>query len=232
MYECAAVHGASHLKVFDEAMMAEHNRFSSLQPLTRRDFDRWIGEYDVFIELGSYTLAQCLDAYLPDPDVRFLLTERDPDKWVRSFDNFVGFAVTSLRSFPMNFLKYFHGTMYYMYEMNIMAYQLFSGGLFPGEEGSKEHLRKNYVEYIKAVKRDVPADRLTIIKLEDGLGWKELCAFTGDPIPSDPYPRGTEHEGMLKAFFASAIQTSMLRVAGLAAPVIGAGVWFWMHRAK
>jgi hypothetical protein len=35
----------------------------------------------------------------------------------------------------------------------------------------------------------VHRDRLLVVKLEDGLGWKKICPFLGVDIPTVPYPR-------------------------------------------
>jgi len=38
----------------------------------------------------------------------------------------------------------------------------------------------------------VPPEKLLVIKLEDGLGWTQICPFLGHKVPEMPYPRGND----------------------------------------
>ena len=45
---------------------------------------------------------------------------------------------------------------------------------------------------IRTIKETLPKDRLLVVKLEDGLGWEQICPFLDQPIPEEQYPRGNE----------------------------------------
>ena len=47
MYECAAIGGLSHIKIFKEGVIARFNHFSGIKKLTRADCDKWLAGYDV-----------------------------------------------------------------------------------------------------------------------------------------------------------------------------------------
>ena len=40
-------HGVSHMRVFEEALIAQCNLFSGKLKYTKPDLDKWLGEYDV-----------------------------------------------------------------------------------------------------------------------------------------------------------------------------------------
>lgn len=44
----------------------------------------------------------------------------------------------------------------------------------------------------ETVTKVAPPERLLVLKLEKGPVWEQICTFTGDRIPSVPYPRGNE----------------------------------------
>lgn len=47
IYECCAVRGLPHMKIFNEAVTASFNRLSGIKRYTTSDFERWVGDYDV-----------------------------------------------------------------------------------------------------------------------------------------------------------------------------------------
>lgn len=52
-----------------------------------------------------------------------------------------------------------------------------------------------------------PKKNLLVVRLEDGLGWEQICPFIGVDIPAQPYPRGnvpTEfHKKAMDLFYAN-----------------------------
>lgn len=47
IYECCAIGGVPHMKVFREVVTSEYNRLSGIKRYTKADFDKWLADYDV-----------------------------------------------------------------------------------------------------------------------------------------------------------------------------------------
>ncbi|PTB35123.1 hypothetical protein M441DRAFT_154066 [Trichoderma asperellum CBS 433.97] len=214
----------SHKIFFQEALLAEHNRFSGLKPYGRAEFDKWFQDYDSIIEVPCYMLTQILSAYLSDPNVKFLLTERDPDKWVRSFNKQVGGMNDYLASAPMAILRYFDIGLWHHWRFNSLVYDLFSGTTKQGHSENEEILRQNYANYNNLVKKLIPGERLRIIKLEEGLGWDELCDFLEVSKPSVPYPNFDNHMELRDAILKPLITRALVKLALVTASVVEVGV--------
>jgi hypothetical protein len=87
-----------------------------------------------------------LEAYVNDPDVKFILTERIPDKWVTSINNAAGAMVDMPYQFPFSILKYFDATLYRFLSMNSLVYGAISGYTKPGDAENAEIMRKYYTD--------------------------------------------------------------------------------------
>lgn len=73
---------------------------------------------------------------------------------------------------------------------------------------------------------------MLVVKLEDGLGWEQICPFTGDKIPEVPYPRGNEPKNFELVANGNITQhwrAAFIRWAGVAAVVFIVGWWVWMR---
>jgi len=217
--------GRDHMQVFYEAMLAENDKWSGIEPYGRAEFDKWLKDYDVVMELISNIPEQTINAYLGDANVKFLLTERDPDAWVKSYNSFIGGLSDAMGALPLSVLKYFQADLWHLSRYSIRAYGLFSGSRRPSDPETPAVLRRHYVEYIDMVKTRVPADRLAVIKLEDGLGWEQLCSVLGVPVPDVPYPEGTDHRGTAKKHIQGLVHTAMARMAAMVVPTLAAGGW-------
>lgn len=82
------------------------------------------------------------------------------------------------------------------------------------------------------VKATVPAERLLVLKLEDGIDWQPVCDFLGKKAPEEPYPHGNTVaefrvllNGVLDQMVAEA-KTRMLGVGVLATVGVCAAAWF------
>ncbi|GAB1198164.1 hypothetical protein APSETT444_007472 [Aspergillus pseudonomiae] len=142
----ACFNGPVHMKILEEAVIAQHNRFSGIKRYERAEFDKWLSEYDCFIELPSYLGTQALEVYAEDPDVKFILTYRDPDKWVTSMNNTVANVVRMATAFPMNILKHFDIILAGFLRLNQIMWWAISDGTNPGDPDNEARLRRNYVE--------------------------------------------------------------------------------------
>lgn len=84
------------------------------------------------------------------------------------------------------------------------------------------------------VRRIVPPEQLLVVKLEDGLGWEQICPFIGEEIPDVPYPRANDPKEF-KRTVQSVMWTHWRRTfaayAAVLAPAVGVGVWY-LRRGK
>lgn len=218
--------------IFREALQAEHNHLSGIKPYGRVEFDKWFKDYDVLVEVPSYMPVQIINAYLDDPDVKFLLTEREPDKWVRSFNKQVGGMNDYLDTIPMSILKYFDSGLWQHWKFNGIVYGLFSGMTKRSYPENEQILRQNYINYNKLVKKLVPKERLRVIKLEEGLGWNELCDFLDVPLPDVKYPNFDEHMRVRDAFISSVTKRAIANLAAAALPVVAVSIWLMWRRLR
>ncbi|KAJ2904753.1 hypothetical protein MKZ38_007261 [Zalerion maritima] len=233
MAEVVYDRSGSHMKVVEEAILAHHNdRFSGIKPYGRKEFDKWLADYDALLELQAYLGPDMINAYLSDPDVKFILTERDPDKWVRSFNQWVAVDALGKLSAPLVAAAARFDTWLTMFKrLNIVMYNTYSNSIPYKAPGNEEALRKNYVEYIAMVKRIIPPERLCVIRLEDGLGWEQICPYLEKDIPKDtPYPRGTDHIAQLGALIGPIINGAIMKMAAVVVPAVGVAGWLLVKK--
>lgn len=78
-------------------------------------------------------------------------------------------------------------------------------------------------------KRILPADRLLYFRLEDGLGWEQICPFLEIPIPDEPFPKPNDQENFKKevgGWMNPRIQSAMLKLGALVVPAVGTLAYF------
>ncbi|KAH8159026.1 hypothetical protein CIB48_g9231 [Xylaria polymorpha] len=216
--------GGPALKIMVDGMNADW--FHTGAPYGRAEFDKWFANYDVIVEMPFFMLRSTLKAY---PDAKFLLTERDPEKWAKSFMNTVGVMTTSLKNLPLSVFKQFDS---FAFNMDIFGGHMLNyctNGFGVSEEGRKA-LVENYKSYIADVKRLVPPEQLKVIKLEDGLGWNELCPYLGVPIPDTPWPSLNTPEEFHTVLGPKMKKTASKGMAGVATIVAIAAVALWFGR--
>ncbi|KAI1823872.1 P-loop containing nucleoside triphosphate hydrolase protein [Xylaria intraflava] len=196
------------------------------KPYGREEFDKWFADYDVIIEMPSFMLRSTLKAY---PDAKFLLTERDPEKWATSYANTIGAATVGLRRFPMSVFKYFDGKVFQVIRFTGALTNYWTNGFGVSDEG-RQALIENYKTYVSDVKRLVPPEQLMVIKLEDGLGWKELCPYLGVPIPDTPWPRLNTTDEFKTLLEPTVMKTVKKGITGIATVLGVAAVGIWYAR--
>ncbi|KAJ9614018.1 hypothetical protein H2200_002154 [Cladophialophora chaetospira] len=231
LYELSMIGGETHWQIMIQGMNAVHNRFSSghLQPrYTKKEFDKWLTGYDTIVEIPSYFDMEFLEAYVSDPEVKFVLTERTPESWARSFNTFIGGIVKGIETPPLNILRHFNRDLNYFCVMNLDAYNLWADHTRPGEPENEAALMRNYERYIRDVKRTVPAERMLVVKLEDGLGWEQICPFLGKEVPKGvAYPRGVEQEELKNEWLKPRLIEATVKLVLTVALVTAAGVGLW-----
>ncbi|PWY84009.1 hypothetical protein BO83DRAFT_374403 [Aspergillus eucalypticola CBS 122712] len=215
-----------HIKAFTEGILAHNNRFSGIKRYETPDLDRWIGSFDCLMEIPSYIGLRALAGYIEDPDIKFIVTERSPDKWVKSFNNTVGEAIMAGHKFPLNILRRFDSEVGQFFNLADVMYWAYSDGTNPGHPNNEAALRKNYVEYIREVKETLPKDRLLVVRLEDGLGWEEICPFLDVPTPEEKYPRGNEPDKfhkIIEDYLEPKLKAAMINLGTFVVTVAGIG---------
>lgn len=79
----------------------------------------------------------------------------------------------------------------------------------------------------------VPKEKLLEIKLEDGLGWDQICPFLGDEIPEVPYPRANdpkEFKKTIQGVLAAHWRRTITSYVAVLAPFIGVGIWYMRQK--
>ncbi|KAH8891102.1 hypothetical protein GQ53DRAFT_648852 [Thozetella sp. PMI_491] len=223
-----ALQGAPGAEILCEGIVACQNRLSGIQPWSKTDLDKWLDDYDCLVELPFMLGLRSIEPYIHDPEVKFILTERDPNRWAKSINATIGPVAQAGFKFPMNMLKYFDRYLYYLFLANALFYRYIGDGTKPDQKGNREALGRNYTEYNQMIKTVVPKERLLVIKLEDGLGWEQICPFLGTAIPDADYPGKNdpaEFEAQLKAFVEPKVRNAILKAGAVAAPIVGGAVW-------
>lgn len=81
---------------------------------------------------------------------------------------------------------------------------------------------------IEKAKQIIPADRLCLIQLEDGLDWENICPFLGLPIPNQAYPGRNEPEKfkkLVEGFLQPKVTAAFMRLGAVAIPAVGVLCW-------
>lgn len=81
---------------------------------------------------------------------------------------------------------------------------------------------------MKEVKAIIPADRLCLIQLKDGLDWEKICPFLGIPSPKEEYPDRNEPEkfqAMVQNFLQPKLTAAVVRLSLVAVPTFGVVAW-------
>lgn len=87
-----------------------------------------------------------MDAYIGDPDVKFILTERTPPSFSRSINNSIGRFVTAGHSFPLGLLKYLDTYNLAFTSLARDMYKVYSKGKSPWDSDSAENIESWYEE--------------------------------------------------------------------------------------
>ncbi|KAI1497256.1 P-loop containing nucleoside triphosphate hydrolase protein [Biscogniauxia marginata] len=195
------------------------------KPYGRADFDKWLANYDIIIEMPFFMIHSIVNAY---PDAKFLLTERDPEKWAKSYINTIGKLQMKLSTFPYSLLPIFDSYAGSMKTFGAKMCNYCTNGYGITEEGHK-CLVENYKNYIAEVKRIVPPEQLKVCKLEDGFGWNEICPYLGVPIPETDWPSlntPDEFHSIVRPNIDASIRKGIIGMTSVIIPLVAAGVWY------
>ncbi|KAI8622944.1 P-loop containing nucleoside triphosphate hydrolase protein [Xylariaceae sp. FL1651] len=217
----ALQNGYPHLKMFHEALQTK--RTGQGRPYSRTDFDKWMWNYDALTIVSCFLSDEIVQAY---PDAKFILTVREPETWARSVWNTIGLIDVGMQSFPTSFFKYFDKTDLQFSRLVALIFDTISRG--HGRTGAGfEAAMKVYEEHNARVKEMLPADRLLVVKLEDGLGWEQICPFLGVDTPAAPYPRMNDTK-QFQANAGNAVQKGKRRAfkVMVAMAAVAVGLWY------
>lgn len=105
-------------------------------------------------------------------------------------------------------------------------YGIYSGNTRASHPDNVRNLRENYVQYLDLIKKLIPPERMRVIRLEDGLGWKEVCDYLEKPVPDVPYPMRIDHNALMKVWFGVQIKNALFKLGLTLVPFVGAGIYF------
>ncbi|KAG7044185.1 nad dependent epimerase [Colletotrichum scovillei] len=216
--------GVPHVRMMNDAVRASSQGIG--RPFTLEDFDKFLGDFDAITDIPAWFLEDLVAAY---PDAKFVLTERDPEAWRKS----VAKTFQPLGEFwlsPMiRLVGLFDSYTYYISKLTYsFVYVLYGGYLGPDKQKAQREAVKVYERHNTMVKKLIPADKLLVIKLEEGLGWDKICPFLGHDIPDVPYPRvneAAEFQVMVMKDMIASWKKTALKVGVFLVPLVGASIW-------
>ena len=186
--------------------------------------------------MTSFFVPELIAAY---PNAKFILTTRDPQRWVRSVNSTMLRMTTLVKSFPICYMGSLNEFMASWIEFAGLAPRHIWKDKIPGDD--REAIKSYNAQYVHRkdrhsffplthplisnalVRQLVPRDRLLVVRLEDGLGWEEICPFLGHGIPSTPYPRGNDPKDfgkMVEGWLAKGVFSTLATAVALVAPMI------------
>jgi hypothetical protein len=78
--------------------------------------------------------------------------------------------------------------------------------------------------------RLAPPEKLLVVKLEDGLGWDQICLFLGEKIPDEAYPAGNDPDEfgkMIMGWMMGHWAWTLAPYAAGLAVLVATGGWWW-----
>jgi len=171
------------------------------------------------------------------PDAKVVLTIRDPEKWRESVLETIYFTrLVPFESFGASFFLAVNSVLMPRFVrlfkwMNVWIWErvFFKGGTVATLQGDagKALVQQRWAEWIADVKKNIPADRLLIFRVEDG--WAPLCTFLNKPVPDKPFPKVNDRNEFRKGIV-------MMRAMWYGVPLLSlsaiGGCAFWIWRSN
>ncbi|MCK5897347.1 MAG: hypothetical protein KAG20_11100 [Cocleimonas sp.] len=134
----------------------------------------------------SYDYQFLLDKY---PEMKFILTVREPEAWYKStFDTVYSLnRPTLLRNIKFKIKGMFDPELRKLYKLWKFQETLLWQNTFKGRFHDKDFAIQQFEQHIENVKKNVPAERLLVYKIQQG--WQPLCDFLQLPVPETDFPR-------------------------------------------
>lgn len=130
------------------------------------------------------------------PEAKVILTRRDPEDWYRSVMNTI---------YPSSVAGRKVGTPEAKLSSRL-AFEVIWDRVFDGRMEDKEHVIACYEAHNQEVIDQVPVNKLLVY--QPGDGWAPLCAFLGQPVPDEDYPRVNSTDDFKAMMKKMATQTS------------------------
>ncbi|MCI5157056.1 MAG: sulfotransferase family protein [Candidatus Electrothrix sp. AUS1_2] len=134
----------------------------------------------------TYDYQKLLRQY---PDIKVILTIREPEKWYKStYETIYTYnRLTLSRKLLLNLVSLFRPELKKLHAIWRLQEDILWEKTFDGRFHDKEHAISVFTGHIDEVKKNVPADRLLVYKIQDG--WEPLCRFFQVDRPKTPFPR-------------------------------------------
>ncbi len=130
-----------------------------------------------------------LDLLRQYPELKVVLTVRDPEKWYKSMYATI-YRLNRLTFARKVFLlakSLFRPELRQLHDMWQLQNQILWDKTFKGKFYNKKAAIDVFCKHNEAVKKNVPAGRLLVYRIEEG--WEPLCHFLKVPMPDTPFPR-------------------------------------------
>ena len=137
----------------------------------------WSTSYDYQLLLNKY------------PDMKFILTVRESEAWYKStFDTVYSLnRLTLSRIISLKIKGLFDPELRKLYKVWRFQETLLWQNTFKGRFHDKDFAIQQFEQHIENVKKNVPAERLLVYKIQQG--WQPLCDFLQVPVPNTDFPR-------------------------------------------
>jgi hypothetical protein len=146
-------------------------------------------DFDAVLDLPSaYFFEELMSAY---PKARVILTIRDEDAWWKSIRNH--FNERSPIKDPAS---------------NPFAWRL-RNLVYGSAEANEFCYRKKYREHNERVICRVKPEKLLVMDVAAGAGWRELCPFLGVAVPDTPFPHGNRQDS---EYFSRESETNVAKI--------------------
>ncbi|KAI9490400.1 P-loop containing nucleoside triphosphate hydrolase protein [Zychaea mexicana] len=143
------------------------------------DWDIVYNGYNAAVDCPTISfLPRLFEKY---PDAKVILTKRDSESWYKSVYN----TIYRIYELPPENPEEF--------EENVanMVKAIWLDGSFQDLQKFKDDpktIKKRYEAHNAWMIKNIPANRLLVLDLRDGIDWDKICPFLGKPEPAVPYP--------------------------------------------
>lgn len=142
---------------------------------TRSDFDTALAGFPATVDWPSTYFWRQLMAR--NPGAKILHSERPSEEWWQSISRTIFASLTR----PVS-----DDGPHWQAGFRDMTHRVILGGTF-GDDLSKENAIAVYERHNRAVREEVPADRLLVFNSREG--WEPLCHFLGVAVPDVAFPK-------------------------------------------
>ncbi|KAJ2902857.1 hypothetical protein MKZ38_000051 [Zalerion maritima] len=217
--------GKSHMNCMIECLEAKYKGNGKVYG--RKEFEKWFANYDVLIAIPTFFLEELVQAY---PECKFILTTRNEDSWLKSINNTFKKRMLANEGFPIKHISYVDPfTSRLLTMLRLVRFALWRGVDLEAP-GADKALLSFYNEHNANAVKITPKPNLLVVRLEDGLGWEEVCPFLGIDIPKEPYPRGNVPNEFHKKVFELFYHNWWRALKGISYAAVpaaaAAGAWY------